>query len=888
MNPWRLIVDRWRARRAEREERALSEVKARYHAFRVFLENNGRALELVIDMDRALVRGEDEDLPALAEELLAVALELVDGLNLLSADAHEELFALHGRMSGDVRESLAALARLPRQTESCLPLDGVEPSAHRLVGSKAANLATLRRMGLPVPDGFVCTVRACRRFLGQAGLEAGIRRAMGDVESGRAGLAEAAAAIREMVLAAPLPPELAGALSACRRAMGGVLAAVTDGAAVSVRSSGVAEDTAAHSFAGQYTSVLNVVGDEALSDAFREVVASGFGARAMAYRQRIGMDPAAFDLAVLVQGMVRARAAGVLMTRDPGRPRSGRMLISAVPGLGTLAVGGAAPADLYRPRRSDAPAGEGEGEADVFVAGKTVREVADVAGGLREEEVPEAEREVALLSPRQVGLLARYGEMVESLYGMPQDMEWAMDEEGGIHLLQARPLRVASGGAAPAGPLAVALVSGMCASAGKAVGRILPVRGAAELEEAVAAMPEAEDGTRILALPQSLVEASPYLARFAGLVVDEGNPTDHLSCIARELGLPMITGAAGATRSLQAQQWVVLDADNGQVTEASPELWSTFSPHGGRPRVADQTGQARCALDPPREALRRRVVPLNLTDAYGSTFSLAQCHSLHDLIRYTHEMAVLAMFHAGDMVMEEAGGLLHPLDIGVPFHFLVVDVGGGLRRDDPASAIRRMGLRRRILGPGDILSRPLAALCEGLATPGLSWHPGAEGSALSGLFSRNMLDAASARPVGSFNYALAARDYLNLNSRVEYHFAMLDAVCGGSAQANYVRFRFKGGGTSAERTSRRALFLREVLEESGFVTSVKGDLVTASLTGAGREAVRARLVMLGRLIGFSRCLDAVMRDDGTARRLARGFLAGIYDSAKILAEDGQA
>jgi pyruvate,water dikinase len=63
VNPWRLIVDRWRARRAAREERALNEVKARYHAFRVFLENNGRALELVIDLDRALARGEDEDLP---------------------------------------------------------------------------------------------------------------------------------------------------------------------------------------------------------------------------------------------------------------------------------------------------------------------------------------------------------------------------------------------------------------------------------------------------------------------------------------------------------------------------------------------------------------------------------------------------------------------------------------------------------------------------------------------------------------------------------------------------------------------------------------------------------------------------------------------------------
>ena len=879
-NPFRGILERWRARRAEREELALNEVKARYHAFRVFLENNGRALELVIDVDRALVRGDEEELSGLAGELLAVTGELVDGLNLLSANAHEELYELHWRKASAVRDSLDGLTLVPARMPPCLHLDGIDPSEHRLVGSKTANLVTLRRMGLPVPDGFVCTVRACRLFLEHGTLHAVIRRVLRDAEQGRTGLGEAAAAIRDMVLDAPLPPDLERSLLDGRAR----LAADGRGAAVSVRSSGVAEDGAAHSFAGQYVSILNVEGDEALLRAFREVVASGFGARAMAYRQRIGMDAGAFDLAVLVQRMVPARAAGVLMTRDPGRPGDGRMLISAVPGLGTLAVGGAAPADLYRPLRADAPQGPEGGLTEVFIASKTVREVADGSGGLREEAVPESERGQALLTPGQVDQLARYGAMIESLSGMPQDIEWAMDAEGTLHLLQARPLRVAAGGTAPAGPLASPLVTGTCASAGKAVGRVLAARTAEELEAAVGAMPEAEDGTRILCLPQSIVEASPHLFRFAGLVVEAGNPADHLSCIARECGLPMITGAVEAARQLRPLQWVVLDADNGQVLEALPELWSDFRP-GRSLRRAAQTSQARCDLDPPREALRKLVVPLNLTDAYGPTFSLAQCRSLHDLIRYTHEMAVLAMFHAGDMVMEEAGGLLHPLDIGVPFHFLVVDVGGGVRRESGSGGARRRVLRQRVLGPGDILSRPLKAVCEGLTTPGLSWHVAPDGKALSGVLSRNLLDARSARPVGSFNYALAARDYLNLNSRVEYHFAMLDAVCGGSAQANYIRFRFKGGGSSSERTSRRAQFLCEVLEGNGFVTSVKGDLVTASLTGAGRETVRSRLVMLGRLIGFSRFLDAAMRDDRTAHRLARGFLAGCYDSNRILEED---
>ena len=876
-NPLRRILDRWRSRRAQREAQALMEVKARYHAFRVFLENNGRALELVIDTDRALARGDDRELSAITGELLSVAGELVDGLNLLSADAHEELYELHGRMASAVNDSLDSLTLVPASAPPCLFLDEIGLSDQRQTGSKAANLAMLRRMGLPVPEAFVCTVRACRLFLEEAGIEGGIRRALRDAELGRIGLGEAAAAIRDMIMAAPLPPALERALVDNRSR----LTAEGCGVAVSVRSSGVAEDGTAYSFAGQYTSVLNVVGDEALMKAFREVVASGFGSRVMSYRQRIGMDPAVFDVAVLVQRMVPARAAGVLMTRDPGHPSSGRMLISAVSGLGTMAVGGAAPSDLYRPWRADAAQGpeDAAGDVEAVIAGKTVREVADISGGLREEPVPESEREVALLSPPQVAQLARYGEMIESLNGMSQDIEWALDADGALHLLQARPLRVAAGGTAPAGALSVPLVNGMCASAGKAVGQVLAVRTAEELE--AAAKSGDEDGMRILVLPQSIVEASPHLSRFAGLVVEAGNPTDHLSCIARECGLPMITGAVEASGRLASQQWVVLDADNGQVLEASAELWSACRPQAPRSHSA-QAAEARCTLDPPREELRKLIVPLNLTDAYGPTFSLAQCRSFHDLIRYTHEMAVLAMFHAGDKVMEDAGGLLHPLDIGVPFHFLVVDVGGGVRREATSAGTSRRGIRQRVLGPNDILSRPLAAVCEGLTTPGLSWHVGPDGSALSGLFSRNMLDACSARPAGSFNYALAARDYLNLNSRVEYHFAMLDAVCGGSAQANYVRFRFKGGGSSAGRTNRRARFLREVLEGNGFVTSVKGDLVTASLTGAGRDTVRDKLVMLGRLIGFSRCLDAVMRDDRTASLLAQGFLAGNFDSERIL------
>jgi pyruvate, water dikinase len=130
--------------------------------------------------------------------------------------------------------------------------------------------------------------------------------------------------------------------------------------------------------------------------------------------------------------------------------------------------------------------------------------------------------------------------------------------------------------------------------------------------------------------------------------------------------------------------------------------------------------------------------------------------------------------------------------------------------------------------------------------------------------------------VGNPNYALITRDYLNLNARVDYHFTMVDAVCSANPRENYIRFRFKGGGTTAVQRERRARFVSEVLGEHHFFTDQRDDLVNASLSETSREEIEARLIMLGRLLGFSRLLDATMSDDAAPRKVARAFLEGDY------------
>ncbi len=909
INPLTKVIAAFQNHKEQKEAYAIHNLKARYHAFRIFLENNGIALENIAQIDTLLIRGETDEVRRLTTELISTTAELVDGLNLLSNDAHSSLYRFHGQLAEKTFAQLDTLQDTRREGY-CIALDTLRRDAAGTAGTKAANLARLRRLTLPVPDGFVCTTAGTRRFLAMETLAADIRRLLREMDRGLSDLNFAADRITRKILGAPLPDDLARDLENNYRLLEkrmGQQPGKSSPPAISVRSSGVSEDGLERSFAGQYTSILNVIGSQSLLVAYKEVIASAFSARAISYRVNAGLPPLDIDLAVLCQLMADVDCAGVLFTVDPSEPENGRMLISCVPGLGTQAVGGSSPADLYRPRRTVLPietetikdAGRVKTldisslEAEIMdqaeIGVKTVREVAKQEGGVELEQLSADEANQPLLEMSTIYDLMRYGQLLENIWGMAQDIEWAFSSTSGLSLLQSRPLRLASKGRRnPSHDTAKRLLSGTCASSGKVIGC---VRIALSLADLVALDKdrnnELDQQPTILVLSQSIVDASHLFAQCSGAVVDIGNPTDHLSCVARELGIPMLTGTRNASTTLVKNQWIILDADDGTVREAPESVreaaYLAFKNRKERAKgkTTDPLTSLRAeTISPEREALRKLIVPLNLTDAYGSTFSLLECRSLHDIIRYSHEMAVMAMFDTGDMVMDFAGSLLRPLDIGVPFSFLIIDLGGGLRRTEE-SFLRKQLAFHKPLGREDVLSIPLAALCDGLMTPELSWHSSPDGEAMGNIMSQTMLSGRGPRPAGSFNYALAARDYLNLNARVEFHFAMLDAICGRDTHANYIRFRFKGGGAGRERGHRRALFLQQVLEKNGFYTKVIEDLITATLTGASKEIVHERLIMIGRLLGFSRFLDGIMNDDATSTRLAEEFLAGNFNTRSL-------
>ena len=294
-----------------------------------------------------------------------------------------------------------------------------------LAGGKGANLGELSRAGLPVPPGFVVTTGAYDDFVEAGGLRDEILRLASRAED-PAALEAAAEEIHAHFARIGVPEVVAKEIRVAYREL------AEDGAPVAARSSATTEDLPGASFAGQQETHLNVRGEAALLEAVKDCWASLWTARAMAYRARQGIDPASVSLAVVVQRMVEAEAAGILFTADPVSGRRNRVVISAVWGLGESVVGGRVSPDTLIVDSSN---------------GRLIsRETADKAvmtvytkDGTAEKSVPEARRREPVLGEEGAAELARYGVRIEELYGAPQDVEWAL-ADGRFFILQARPI----------------------------------------------------------------------------------------------------------------------------------------------------------------------------------------------------------------------------------------------------------------------------------------------------------------------------------------------------------------------------------------------------------------------------------------------------------------
>jgi pyruvate,water dikinase len=297
-----------------------------------------------------------------------------------------------------------------------------------MVGGKGMSLAKLARAGLPVPGGFHVTTEAYRTFVAANGLQGEILKALEKVDGAQPATSEAASVIiGKLFEQAVLPDEIAAVVRQAyeKLAKGAALP-------VAVRSSATAEDLPDASFAGQQDTYLNICGTEAVLAAVKKCWASLWTGRAIAYRLRQNIAPDQVALAVVVQQLVLAEAAGILFTANPLNSRRNELLINASWGLGEAIVGGLVTPDTLTLDKVSGRLLKCE------IASKELMTVRTETGTEERPVSPELKQQ-AVLSDKQAAELAGYGLRIETLYGTPMDIEWTL-ANGQFAIVQARPI----------------------------------------------------------------------------------------------------------------------------------------------------------------------------------------------------------------------------------------------------------------------------------------------------------------------------------------------------------------------------------------------------------------------------------------------------------------
>src|SRR5690349_1334574 len=457
------------------------------------------------------------------------------------------------------------------------------------VGGKNASLgemvANLVSAGVNVPDGFATTADAFRRFMSQTGLDARINEELDalDVEDVRQ-LAEVGRRIRAAVVEQPLPEDLERDIRAAADQL--------TGESFAVRSSATAEDLPDASFAGQQETFLNVRGIDAILQAIKEVFASLYNDRAIAYRVHHRFEHAAVALSAGVQRMVRSDigASGVMFTMDTESGFPDAVFITSSYGLGEAVVQGAVNPDefyVYKPGlRAGRPAILKRG-----IGGKATKMVytSDSTVGRTTEfvDVPAEDRARLSLTDAEVEQLARHALTIEEHYGRPMDIEWGKDgTDGGLYILQARPETVKSRQAPGAvqrfklterGPV---LVDGRAIGQKIGAGAVKVLRSAEEMSGFAAG--------DVLVADMTDPDWEPIMKRASAIVTNRGGRTCHAAIIARELGIPAVVGTGSATRTLADGRSVTVscaEGDTGYVYDGILDFTVEQSQTGTMPEI---------------------------------------------------------------------------------------------------------------------------------------------------------------------------------------------------------------------------------------------------------------------------------------------------------------
>src|SRR4030042_2876886 len=301
-----------------------------------------------------------------------------------------------------------------------------------LVGGECGNVVELVvRIGVPVPNGFAVSAYAYQVFLKRTNAAKTIEALLSDMDmADMESLQDVSRKSRKHVEGLSMPKEIEKEILEAYQELCKHVGKKS--VAVAVRSSATAEDLPGASFAGQQDTFLNITQKNLLTS-IKKCWSSLFTPRAIVYRKEKGFSHDEVLISVAVQKLIFSRVSGVMFTIEPVSGAQDKIVINASPGLGEAVVSGQVTPDEYVIDKGTLHI------AEKHVVKKERQIVSDKKGGTKWVEVPQEFRDSQAITDEEIKRISQYGIEIEKHYGVPQDIEWAVDDKGRIFILQARP-----------------------------------------------------------------------------------------------------------------------------------------------------------------------------------------------------------------------------------------------------------------------------------------------------------------------------------------------------------------------------------------------------------------------------------------------------------------
>ncbi len=822
-------------------DRSIEIIQAKFNNFLEVLHNNNMVLKNISDMEEKLQGEYLFDLNYIrstVSEIRKGVVTIINNMIALGGDRYKKLKECYAKIDAEIARFLPGDRPIEEDAHIRF-FDNIRRENAYSVGSKNAQLGEMKsRLSLPVPDGFAITARAYKHFIDSNDLQHKISELIRPLNiKSYEDLRNVSHQIQQIVTSAPIPDDLAGEITQSYKK----LREKNPKARFALRSSAIGEDTE-YSFAGQYRSVLNVRAVELL-ESYRAVLASKFTPQAIYYFLSHSMSEDELAMCVGCIIMVNTRSSGVIYTRNPVNANDDSIVINSIFGLGKYLVDGTISPDVFRVSRDQKAIGNS------LISLKTRKLDMHPDGGTCDAELPEEEGRKPSLSDEEAIRLAEFAVKIEEHYGSPQDIEWAIDHDGEIYILQTRPLRVI----APPKDEAEIDVSGfeklteggytICPGAGGGpVYRISSVNDLQDVPNGV-----------ILITPHSFPGIVTVMGKVKGLIAETGGMASHMATIAREYGIPAI-GNLKETGMLNNGEIVTLDSTAAVVyRELHDELIDKRKPDLDLFEDIDIFNILK--------QISSHIAPLRLVNPKDSEFIAENCRTFHDVTRFCHQRAMEEMFY-GASELKNKDRFSSKLQTDIPLAVNIIYI----HKEIPEKE------KNRTVDENRIESVPMSSFWRGVKAEG--WPAPAKPADMKGIFGvfATTMTRTEDDRFSEKSFAILSDEYMILSLRMGYHFSTIEAMVTEQENKNYIRLEFKDGGATIERRIRRIRLLTEILAKAGFENYSKGDFLDSRLSYQDSESTKNALFLLGRLTVLTKQLDMALSNDAIAKWYTNDFL----------------